>query len=40
VARYRLIDTRPKFLPGDLVAQLLPGTFRHALHHLSAQAID
>jgi len=40
MARYKLIDTQPKFLPVDLAAQLLPGTFEHALHHLLDHAID
>lgn len=40
MARYKPIDTRPKFLPVDLTAQLLPGTFGHALHHLLDHAID
>ncbi len=40
MARYRHIDTQPKFLPIDLARQLLPGTFEHAVHHLLEQAID
>ncbi len=40
MARYKCIDTQPKFLPVDLAAQLLPGTFEHALHHLLEHAID
>jgi transposase len=40
MARYQFIDTQPKFLPVDLAAQLLPGTFEHALHHLLEHAID
>lgn len=40
MARYKPIDTQPKFLPVDLAAQLLPGTFEHALHHLLDHAID
>ena len=40
MARYKFIDTQPKFLPIDLAAQLLPGTFEHALHHLLEHAID
>ncbi|MCA0377810.1 MAG: IS1182 family transposase [Gemmatimonadetes bacterium] len=40
MARYKPFDTQPKFIPVDLAAQLLPGTFEHALHHLLAHAID
>jgi transposase len=40
MARYKPIDTQPKLLPVDLAAQLLPGTFEHALHHLLEHAID
>jgi transposase len=40
MARYRHIDTQPKFLPVDLARQLLPGTFEHAVHHLLEQAVD
>lgn len=40
MARYRTIDTNPKLLPIDLAAQLLPGTFEHALHYLLEHAID
>lgn len=40
MARYRPVDTQPKLIPIDLAAQLLPGTFEHALHHLLEQAID
>ena len=31
MARYKTIDTSPKFLPVVLSRQLLPGTFEHAL---------
>ncbi len=34
MARYNYIDTQPKLIPVDLAAQLLPGTFEHALNHL------
>jgi hypothetical protein len=34
MARYKHIDTNPRFLPVDLARQLLPGTFEHALNHL------
>lgn len=40
MARYKYIDTQPRLLPVDLAAQLLPGTFEHALHHLLEHAID
>lgn len=40
MARYKQIDTQPKFLPVDLARQLLPGTFEHAVHHLIEHAID
>jgi hypothetical protein len=32
MARYKPIDTSPRFLAVDLERQLLPGTFEHALH--------
>ena len=34
MARYKEVDMRPRLLPVDLEAQLVPGTFAHALHHL------
>ena len=40
MARYKPVDTQPKFVAIDLAAQLLPGTFEHALHHLLEHAID
>jgi hypothetical protein len=40
MARYKTIDTSPKFLPVDLARQLLPGTFEHALNHLLDHEID
>jgi hypothetical protein len=40
MARYRPVDTQPKFVAIDLAAQLLPCTFEHAVHHLLDQAID
>jgi len=40
MARYKLIDTNPRLLPVNLVAQLLPGTFEHAVDHLLERAID
>ena len=38
--RFKHIGTSPKLLPVDLEAQLLPGTFEHALHHLIDREID
>ena len=40
MARYKYIDTNPRFLAVDLARQLLPGTFAHALNHLLNGAID
>ena len=40
MARYRPIDTQPKFLPVDLSRQFLPGTFEHAVQHLLEHLID
>jgi transposase len=34
MARYKQVDTSPRFLAVDLKAQLLPGTFEYALNHL------
>ncbi len=34
MARCKVIDTSPRFLPVDLSRQLLPGTFEPALDHL------
>ncbi len=31
MARYKPIDTRPRFIVFDLERQLLPGAFEHAL---------
>jgi transposase len=40
MARYKHIDTNPKFLPVDLALQLMPGTFEHALSHLIDHELD
>lgn len=40
MARYKYIDTSPRFLAVDLAAQLLPGTFEHAVHHLVTRELD
>lgn len=40
MARYKTIDTSPRFLAVDLERQLLPGSFEHALHHLIDTHLD
>ncbi len=40
MARYKDVDTQPRFLPIDLARQLPPGTFEHALNHLLDQELD
>ena len=40
MARYKLINNNPRFLPVDLSRQLLPGTFEFALNHLLDHEID
>jgi len=40
MARYKYIDTSPRFLPVDLSRQLIPGTFEHAVHHLLTRELD
>lgn len=40
MARYKHIDTDPRFLAVDLAQQLLPGTFEHALNHLLDHELD
>jgi transposase len=40
MARYKPIDTSPRFLAVDLQRQLLPGTFEHALNHLLDHELD
>jgi len=40
MARYKHIDTGPRFLAVDLKRQLLPGSFEHALDHLLDHEID
>ena len=37
MARYKFVDMSPRLLPVDLEAQLVPGSFAHALHHLVDQ---
>lgn len=40
MARYKHINTSPRFLAVDLQRQLLPGTFEHALNHLLDHQLD
>jgi transposase len=40
MARYKPIDTSPRFIAVDLQRQLLPGTFEHALNHLVDHELD
>ena len=40
MARYKPIDTSPRFLAVDLEKQLVPGTFEHALHYLIDNELD
>lgn len=40
MARYKHIDTSPRFLAVYLQRQLLPGTFEHALNHLFDHEMD
>ena len=40
VARYRLVDRSPRFLPIVLESQLIPGSFEHALDVLVDTEID
>jgi len=40
MARYKEIDTSPRFLAVDLSRQLLPGTFEHARNELLEHDIE
>ena len=40
MARYKHIDTSPRFLAVDLTLQLLPGSFEHALDYLIDNELD
>ena len=40
MARYKHIDTSPRFIAVDLERQLLPGSFEHALNHLIDHELD
>ena len=40
MARYKYIDTSPRFLAVDLQRQLLPGSFKYVLNHLLDHELD
>ncbi len=40
MARYKTIDTSPRFIAVDLQRQLLPGSFEHALNYLVDRELD
>lgn len=40
MARYKHIDTSPRFLAVDLQKQLMPGSFEYALNYLLDHEID
>ena len=40
MARYKHIDTSPRFLAVDLEKQLLPGSLAHAVNHLLDHDVD
>lgn len=40
MARYKVIDTSPRFLAVNLAKQLLPGSFEHAIDHLIDHEFD
>lgn len=40
MARYKVIDTSPRFIAVDLQRQLVPGTFEHALNYLIDHELD
>ncbi len=40
MARYKHIDTSPRFLVIDLQRQLLPDTFEHAINHMIDHELD
>lgn len=40
MAHYKLVDRSPRLLPVDLGAQLIPGSFEHALDYLIEAEID
>lgn len=40
MARYKMVDRSPRFLPVVLQAQLMPGSFEHALDYLIDHEVD
>ena len=40
MARYKVIDTSPRFIAVDLQRQLVPGTYEHAPNYLIDHEID
>jgi hypothetical protein len=40
MARFKPVDRTPRFLPIVLEAQLMPGSFEHALDHLIDHETD
>lgn len=40
MARYKTVDTSPRFLAVDLERQLVAGTFEHALHWIVEHELD
>lgn len=40
MARYKMIDTSPRFIAVDLERQLLPDSFGHAINHLIDRELD
>ncbi len=40
MARYKIIDRNPKFIPVVLDAQLMPGSFEYALDYLIDHELD
>lgn len=40
MARFKAVDRSPRFLPIDLEAQLIPGSFEHALDYLVDHELD
>ncbi|WP_242512328.1 hypothetical protein [Pseudolysobacter antarcticus] len=39
MARFKVVGMSPRLLPVDLEAQLIPGSFAHAVHHI-VDALD
>ena len=40
MARYKVVDRNPRLLAVNLAAQLIPGSFEHALDHLIDNEVD